>query len=84
MMPAQEDHTVIMFSLNHMLDQPIPFSGSSSNNPGTDNEINISIDYAQPVSKNFLIETGVKMVDQNLTSIADVSVFNPSINQYYK
>ena len=63
-------------------DQPIPFSGSSSNNPGTDNDINLSLDYAHPVSKNLLIETGVKMVDQNLTSLANVSVFDPSINQF--
>jgi outer membrane receptor protein involved in Fe transport len=62
--------------------QAIPFSGSSSTNPGTDNEINLSIDYAHPVNKNFLIETGAKMVNENITSIADVSVFNPSNDQF--
>lgn len=62
--------------------QEIPFSGSSSINPGTDNEINISIDYAHPVTKNLIIETGVKMVDQNFKSIADVSTFNPSADQF--
>ena len=62
--------------------QEIPFSGSSSINPGTDNEINISIDYAHPVTKNLIIETGVKMVDQNFKSIADVSTFNPSSDQF--
>ena len=62
--------------------QEIPFSGSSSINPGTDNEINISIDYAHPVTKNLIIETGAKMVDQNLKSIADVSTFNPSADQF--
>src|ERR1035437_550570 len=62
--------------------QAIPFSGSSSTNPGTDNEINLSIDYAHPVNKNFLIETGAKMVSENITSIADVSVFNPSNDQF--
>jgi len=62
--------------------QEIPFSGSSSINPGTDNEINLSIDYAHPVTKNLIIETGAKMVDQNLKSIADVSTFNPSSDQF--
>jgi ferric enterobactin receptor len=63
-------------------DQLLPFSGSSSINPGKDNETNISIDYAQPVNKNFLIETGAKMVTENITSIANVSTLNPSLNQY--
>lgn len=62
--------------------QSIPFSGSASTNPGTDNETNISIDYSHPVNQNFLIETGAKMVDQNLTSIANASVFDPSIDQF--
>jgi ferric enterobactin receptor len=62
--------------------QAIPFSGSLSTNPGTDNEINLSIDYSHPVNKNFLIETGAKMVNENITSIANVSVFDPSIDQY--
>jgi outer membrane receptor protein involved in Fe transport len=62
--------------------QSIPFSGSSSTNPGTDNETNISIDYAHPVNKNVVLETGAKMMDQNLTSIANVSVFDPSIDQF--
>ncbi len=57
--------------------QLIPFAGSSSINPGTDNETDISIDYAHPVDSNLLIETGAKTVIQNLTSISDVSVFNP-------
>jgi ferric enterobactin receptor len=60
----------------------IPFAGSSSTNPGTDNETNISIDYAHPVSSNFLIETGVKTVVQNLKSVSDVSVFNTSSDLY--
>ncbi len=62
--------------------QTIPFSGTSSTNPGTDNETNISVDYSHPVNKNFLIESGAKIVNQKLTSIADVSVFQPSIDQY--
>jgi ferric enterobactin receptor len=62
--------------------QSIPFAGSASANPGTDNETNISIDYAHPIDSNFLFETGVKTTIQNITSIADVSVLNPSMDQY--
>jgi|NGEPerStandDraft_6_1074524.scaffolds.fasta_scaffold04456_1 outer membrane receptor protein involved in Fe transport len=62
--------------------QMIPFSGSSSTNPGTDNETNLSIDYAHPVNKNFLIETGAKMGSENITSLANVSVLDTIKNEY--
>jgi ferric enterobactin receptor len=62
--------------------QTVPYAGSASTNPGKDNETEISVDYSHPVSKDFLIETGAKTIYQNLKSIADVSVFSPSIDQY--
>jgi ferric enterobactin receptor len=62
--------------------QSIPYSGSESSNPGTDKETDISVDYAHPVSSNFLIETGAKTTIKNIYSIADVSVFNPSNDQF--
>jgi outer membrane receptor protein involved in Fe transport len=62
--------------------ESIPFSGTSSTNPGTDNEMNLSVDYSQPVNKNILFETGAKMVNENITSIANVSVLDPSMDQY--
>jgi outer membrane receptor protein involved in Fe transport len=58
--------------------EQIPYSGSASINPGTDNENDISLDYAQPVSANFLLETGVKGEFFNINSINDASVFSPS------
>ena len=54
-------------------DSAAPYSGAISNNPGTDKESNISIDYTQPVTKQFVIETGVKTVLQDITSTANVS-----------
>src|SRR5664280_781774 len=62
--------------------QTVPFSGSASTNPGTDDEMNLSIDYTHPVTKNFLIETGAKMVNENINSIANVSIYDPALNQY--
>ena len=64
------------------LGQSLPYSGSASINPGTDNESNISVDYVHPVNKNFMIETGGKMTHQNLKSNSIVSVFNPSSELY--
>jgi ferric enterobactin receptor len=64
------------------LGQAVPFSGSSSTNPGTDNEMSLSVDYAHPVNKNLLIETGAKMVNENITSIANVSVLDTSSYEY--
>lgn len=62
--------------------QSIPFAGSNSSNPGTDNQANISIDYTHPVNSNFLIETGAKTIIQDITSISDVNVLNSSNNEF--
>jgi ferric enterobactin receptor len=63
-------------------DQAIPYIGSSSNNPGTDNENDISLDYSYPVKKNLLLETGAKITSQNINSVDDVSVLNIPTNTY--
>ncbi|XZF16216.1 TonB-dependent receptor domain-containing protein [Chitinophagaceae bacterium MMS25-I14] len=60
----------------------IPFSGSSSNNPGTDRETNISVDYTQPISKKLTLETGAKLVLRNIHSAAAVNTLDPSSNEY--
>ena len=62
--------------------QSIPYMGSSSSNPGTNNETDVSVDYTHPVTKNILAETGVKTTFQSLKSIADVNDFNPSLDQF--
>ena len=45
-----------------------PASGSIGNNPGKDKETDISIDYTQPVAKDFTIETGAKAVIENINN----------------
>jgi outer membrane receptor protein involved in Fe transport len=45
-----------------------PSSGLRSNNPGRDYEKDLSIDYTQPVSKGFTIETGAKLVLENINN----------------
>src|ERR1035437_5295239 len=62
--------------------ESLPYMGSTSTNPGTDRQTEISIDYSHPVSKNFTVETVVKTTIENLKSIANVSDYNPAIDQF--
>ena len=59
-----------------------PYTGISSYNPGTDNNLNISIDYAHPITEKFVIETGVKHVEQNINSTTNVSFLNQASDVY--
>ncbi len=59
-----------------------PFAGSKSDNPGTDRETNISVDYSHPISKDFVLETGVKTVIENIISATDVDNLVPATNEY--
>jgi ferric enterobactin receptor len=57
-----------------------PTSGLQSYNPGQDHETDISIDYTQPISKGFTIETGLKAVLENLNnSVITDTLFNKNI-----
>jgi ferric enterobactin receptor len=58
------------------------YSGSKGNNPATNNETDISMDYAQPFSKDFTIETGIKAVLTNITSTKDVYSLNINDQDY--
>ena len=64
--------------------QAIPYTGRTSNNPGSDKEANLSLDYSHPVNDHFMIETGLKTVWQTIYSVADVLTLNPANNQYAK
>ena len=44
-------------------------TGTQGNDPGTDRETDISIDYTQPIVKGFTLETGAKAVIENISSI---------------
>lgn len=70
----QQDYTNVTF----------PSSGSIGSNPGTDKEQDISIDYTQPVTKDFMIETGAKASIENIGNTVSTQtldngdyVFNP-------
>ncbi len=65
-----------------------PPSGSIGNNPGKDHETEISVDYTQPFSKKFTIETGAKATLENInnTVVTDTlknGLYVPNTNQTY-
>ena len=64
-------------------------TGSKAHHPGTDKETDISVDYTQPLGKDFKLETGVKGVFERLnnsvatdTLMAD-KTYGPNANQSY-
>ena len=60
------------------------FAGSYSLNPGHENQLNFSVDYAHPIQENILIETGFKHIQQSILSNADVYVLNAGSGLYAK
>jgi ferric enterobactin receptor len=63
---SYSQNTVNYFQEQSYLTGGYPASGSRANNPGNDRQINISVDYTQPVTKNFTLEGGAKAVIENL------------------
>ena len=59
-----------------------PYTGISSNNPGTDNSQYLSVDYAHPLTEKITIETGVKASDQIINSTTNVDFLNPVTDVY--
>jgi ferric enterobactin receptor len=59
-------NTVNYSQVQDYLSSASPATGSRGNNPGNDRQINISVDYTQPVTKNFTLEGGAKAVIENL------------------
>lgn len=45
-----------------------PTSGLTSNNPGRDHETEITLDYTDPLGKNFKLETGAKAVIEHINN----------------
>lgn len=58
------------------MENTVPYNGVRSNNPGTDHQTNIAIDYVNPLSKHLLLETGVKKTVQNINSVTNVDFWN--------
>jgi ferric enterobactin receptor len=64
------------------LNSSTPSFGSSGNNPGHDHQYEFTIDYAQPLGKNAMFETGGKAEIENITTTSNVNTFNPLTNTF--
>ncbi len=65
----------------HLLPSEI-YNSSHGNNPGIENETNITVNYTQPLTKDALLETGVKNERYHINSTSDVYMLNPSTGNY--
>ncbi|MFL9485297.1 TonB-dependent receptor domain-containing protein [Chitinophagaceae bacterium LWZ2-11] len=58
------------------------FAGTNGNNPGTDKETDIQLDYTHPVNDNLTIEAGAKAVLRSIVSNSDVYSLNTNTGNY--
>jgi outer membrane receptor protein involved in Fe transport len=74
---------------DYTLPTGVQSTGLSNTNPGKDRETQISVDYTQPVAKDFTIETGAKLDFNNIKnnvvtdSLMGGTNFVPNANQTY-
>ncbi|MBW4891063.1 TonB-dependent receptor [Mucilaginibacter sp. HMF5004] len=64
------------------INQATAASGSTGDNPGRENESEISVDYAYPVTEDIMFETGAKLNIYQTNSISNVNTFNPAIKDF--
>jgi ferric enterobactin receptor len=70
------------YTLTQLNGASVPFSGSQGHSPGTDQETDVAIDYTHPVSKNTILEVGVKTIIELINSATDVSVLDTTQHPY--
>jgi outer membrane receptor protein involved in Fe transport len=78
---AGENNTSYLQS-QHYINNDSIFSGSTSSNPGRDKLTTLSLDYAYPLSRGFLLETGLRTEIESLISNAEVYSFDPAAYSY--
>ena len=59
-----------------------PYAGSQSNNPGSNLETNLSIDYTRPIKQRLILSAGGKMMLQDITSNTIVNDLQPNTTIY--
>ncbi len=64
------------------LPQDSLFYGAHSYNPGKTTELNVNIDYAQPIKKDVILGFGTKGVFTDIKSISDVLQYQPVSQEY--
>ena len=78
---SSNNSSYYMQTQEHLANDSV-FNSSYGNNPGTSKETDISLDYAQPLGGDVLLETGAKTVLQDINSTSDVYLLNPSSDNY--
>lgn len=58
------------------------FAGVNNDNPGTDHQNEIQVDYTDPLGKNFTLETGAKASFRTINSQAQVSSLDAATGDY--
>jgi ferric enterobactin receptor len=58
------------------------YNSSFAKNPGIENETNLEINYAQPLAKDFVLETGGKLTHDKINSTSDVYLLNTTTGNY--
>ncbi|SEA78832.1 outer membrane beta-barrel family protein [Pedobacter hartonius] len=59
-----------------------PATGASSNSPGKVRETGFELNYTQPLSENFMIETGGKAFLRTISSVVDAQLYNAGAQSY--
>ncbi len=59
------------------------FYSVQNNNPGKTNETQITLDYAQPLAKDFLLGIGGKTTFTNINSVSDAQSFSATDKMYF-
>jgi ferric enterobactin receptor len=72
-------------SESHQLMQPQDslFFGSNSDNPGTEHENELQVDYTQPLKKDFLLGIGGKINYRDIVSRSTVQSYQPFLKDYF-
>jgi ferric enterobactin receptor len=78
---AAKNNSSYLQSQQYLLTDSL-FGGSQSRNPGRDHLSTLSADYTNPLSKNFLLELGVKTEIESLISNSTVYTFSPTPYQF--
>jgi len=68
----QQDYTNVTF----------PSSGSIGNNPGTDRETNVQIDYTQPLTDDITIETGAKTTIEDINNTVNTQTLTNGVYEF--
>jgi ferric enterobactin receptor len=75
-------NTLLYRQSQNFLGASLPFSGATSNNPGTESEFQANIDYTQPLPNDAKMETGAELTRQGITSTATLFNYIPAENSY--